>query len=242
MNQLITQKRKGRLDLRCLEPNKKQSFDLFSLLEKLPNSERSIEVFGKVKNADWLDERLKDRVVEHTNGFIQSSINNLSRQAGLHLKEVERTYNFNSAQVSVDLLRENDCESKIFAVNRITGNQFQVKAPNYIWQIIPIDLSEEIIPSEYLRRLTLIRANNLEPSGMFIGFPFESIPRQSTLQILTRELNRSLKQGKRLSGGIKDILKNTLNNISELVKIEDPVLLLSFGTDPGFLVEVARWI
>lgn len=228
-------KQKNRIDLNALLPDKYQSFDLFSLLNDLPIDRDSVSVFSKINNISWKNEDLKNRIVEHTKGFILSAQNKLKRQAKLHLREVEKTYNYNCAEISVDVLKQQRIPAKLFAVTKINNRPFKIQSAKYTWINTPITQSEEIIPSKYLHRLTLIRSQGVEPTCIFVGVPFDTKYSETNFQIIANEIRKSIEMA-------TGILSSGSEIYSELSPLDDPVLLLAFGKNPSYLVEIARWI
>lgn len=195
----------------------------------------------KILKTKWVDSNLQSDARESLKGVLNSIENNLSKQAELHSKDLVSTYNYNTSLLTTKILNEHNFPAKIFSLIEKPNKIMDVEGQGFTWRLHPISESEEIVPSRFLERLTILKYNNIIPDSMYVGVPF-GVHKPSLGSIVKRDLDRSrdtllnaVSSGSQVLGTIREIG-------AELKQLPDPLLICGFGSSPLFLVQIGKWL
>jgi len=118
--------------------------------------------------------------------------------------------------------------------------KIDVEGQGFTWRLHPIDNSEEIVPSKYLERLTILKYNDINRDAMYVGVPIgEQKPKLS--QIVKGDVNTALVL-------LNDVMSNGMmgyngnSAAANSIQLPDPLLICGFGTSPLFLVQIGKWL
>ena len=194
----------------------------------------------KILRARWVEKEIKADAQESLMGVLQSIENNLQKQTDLHSKNLIATYNYNASLLTTKILIEHNLPAKVFSLVEQPKQIIDVEGQGFTWRLHPIDESEEIVPSKFLERLTILKYNNIIPDSMYVGVPFgEQKPRLSL--VVKGDVSSALDLlSDVVSGGMLGY--NGISAASSSVQLPDPLLICGFGCSPLFLVQIGKWL
>lgn len=189
----------------------------------------------------WQTQELQEEAKEGVAGLLLAIENKLSRQAGLHLQQLEFTCNLNTALVVVQAAKQVDSRVKPFAVAKQAESAFDVKGHGYTWRLTAITDSDVIVPARHLEKLNVLRRNNIQPDSMYLAVPYAP-DTQSVSRVIADQVRDLLSTMSVMLTQARASFERTLQRPSEAKKLPDPLLLVGFGKNPVVLVELARWV
>lgn len=195
----------------------------------------------RILTSEWVDKEIKADAQESLMGVLNSIENKLAKQTELHTRNLISAYNYNNSLRTTEILKAYNVPAKLFSVIEKPANVIDVKGQGFTWKVFSIEESEEIVPSMFLERLTMLKYNGIIPDTLFIAVPFAK-------QKLT--LGNAVKND---IGKTLDIIQDVLaagvlsltaihDAVPALTQMEDPLLICGFGKSPVFLVEIGKWV
>ena len=194
----------------------------------------------KILKARWVEKEIKADAQESLMGVLQSIENNLQKQTELHSKNLIATYNYNASLLTTKILLEHNLPAKVFSLVGQPKQIIDVEGQGFTWRLHSIDESEEIVPTKFLERLTILKYNSIIPDSMYVGVPIgEQKPK--FCQVVKSDVNSALDLlSDVVSGGMLGY--NGISAASSSVQLPDPLLICGFGTSPLFLVQIGKWL
>lgn len=199
-------------------------------------------VLDKAVDTTWQNEDIEREARLAAHGFAISYDNGMNKQAQLHLEKLELACSQNAAVQTVSVFRNSRVQAKPFAICSEAVPSFTVEGDGYTWQIDSIDISSELIPTQYLARIEYLRGFGIEPDFLYVGSPY-SMKKPTMGRVLNHEFQTFKQDIKAIARQAKRTGKAVLKELQKPKnwKLPDPVLLVGFGYKPCVLVEISRW-
>lgn len=201
-----------------------------------PSTGRVENVVSRASRSRWYSMDFANIARESAKGLSLAYENRMPKQANHHLIQMERALSVNSAHLAIVTLQYLGLNAKPFAICNSTGRRFEVNGDGYTWKVESVDDSDEAIPSEFLERVSLLRANDLEPDECYIAVPHQA-SKPTTSDVVKNELKSAFHYLVKTTGAVA----LGFAQVAATVVMPDPVLLAGYGENPRILVEIGRW-
>lgn len=196
-----------------------------------------VKDLGVIKESSWLNIDAKEKAQDAVESVIHAIVNNLPTQVSYHLDELIRAHNFNRSLQTIKVMKEHKCDAKLFASYPEPEEEFSIKGQGFQWKLTTIKKSSEKVPTEFIKRLTILRYNSIVPDLVYIAVPHGEI-KPSLKTVVSSDIQNSYLLAKTVISKQKQKMLELSTRVDRYV---DPLLICGFGTKYTYLVQIGKW-